>query len=265
YLHYIAGAEAAAAHLKKAASHTEDPKRSARLLGLAAHELFDINMRGEAFELAKTALERAPLMTELLSIAEACAPEHDMEDLLRLYDLLAEAAMGCYGERAVHYRAARQLEKRGLPEKALSHACAAFEAVPAEGVAFVLMARLADSTAGHAELLASLERAADTAPNDEERARWLGKAGALADTESIGRRQRVDILLRAAQMLPEQDTLTALFDAIAHFLADDPNASDEMWEKFLRVASEALRDAAGAYGAQLALVFGAAGLTHFDK
>lgn len=265
YLHHIAGAEAAAEHLKQAASQTEDPKRSARLLGLAAQESFELGLYEEAFDLAKAALERAPLMTELLSIAEAAAPAHRVEELLALYDLLAESSMGCYGERAVHYRAARQLEKRGLPERALSHACAAFEAVPAEGVAFVLMARLADSTAGHASLVASLERVADKANSDEERARWLGKAGDLADTEAIGRRQRVEILLRAAQMLPEDATIIALLDALAHFLADEPGAADELWEKFLKVAKDALRDAGGAYGAQLSLTFGGAGLTHFDK
>src|SRR5690606_8841817 len=59
YLHHIAGAEAAASHLKKAASQTEDPKRSARLLGLAAYELFELNMRDEAFDLSRTALQRA--------------------------------------------------------------------------------------------------------------------------------------------------------------------------------------------------------------
>jgi tetratricopeptide (TPR) repeat protein len=265
YLHHIFGPEAASEHLKQAASQTEDPKRSARLLGLAAHELFELGLNDEAFDLAKTALERAPLMTELLSVAEAAAPAHRLDELLALYDLLAESSMGCYGERAVHYRAARQLEKLGLPEKALTHACAAFEAVPAEGVAFVLMARLADSTAGHAALVASLERVADRAKSDEERARWLGKAGDLADTESIGRRQRVEILLRAAQMLPEAATVEALLDALAHFLADEPQAVDELWEKFIKVAKDALRDAVGAYGAQLSITFGAASLTHFDR
>lgn len=265
YLHHVAGAEAAAEYLQRAAGQTEDPKRSARLLGFAAQELVELGMNDDAFELCKTALERAPLMTELLSIAELTAPEHRVEELLGLYDLLAEAALGCYGERAVHYRAARQLEKRGFAERALVHACAAFEAVPAEGVAFVLMARLADSTAGHATLVASLERVADKAQNDEERARWLGKAGDLADTEAIGRRQRVDILLRAAQMLPEKATIEALLDALAHFLADEPDAAEELWEKFLKVAKDALRDAGGAYGAQLSLTFGTAGLTHFDK
>ncbi len=265
YLHHIAGPEAAAEHLKRAAAQTEEPKRSARLLGLAAGELFELGMHDEAFELCKKALERAPLMTELLSIAELSAPVHRVDELMALYELLADSALGCYGERAVHYRAARQLEKRGLPDKALEHACAAFEAVPAEGVAFVLMARLADSTAGHALLVASLERVADKAPNDEERARWLGKAGDLADTEAIGRRQRVEILLRAAQMLPEEATIAALLDSLAHFLADEPDAAEELWEKFCKVASDALRDAGGAFGAQLSLTFGGAGLTHFDK
>lgn len=265
YLHHIAGPEAAAEHLQTAAKQTEDPKRSARLLGLSAYELFEQGHSTRAFEVAKAALERAPLMTELLSIVESCAPEDRLDELLELYELLAVSSMGCYGERAVHYRAARQLEKRGMPERALAHACSAFEAVPAEGVAFVLMARLADSTAGHAALVTSLEKAADAARNDHERARWLAKAGALADTESVGRRQRVDILLRAAQMLPEQETIAALLDSLAHYLADEPDALDELWERFLKVSSDALRHASGAHGAQLCLMFASAGVTHFEQ
>lgn len=265
YLHEMAGPEVAADLLKEAASQTEDATRSGRLLGFAARELFESDNKQEAFALASQALRRAPLLTEILSIAEGCASPEQSGELLALYDLLAEASLGHFGERAVHYRAARKLEERGLSEEALLHACAAFEAVPAEGVAFVLMARLAESTAGHAHLVTSLQKVADSAANDGERARWLAKAADLADTESVGRKQRVDILLRAAQMLPEQETITSLLDALAHFLADEPDALDEMWGKFEKLSEDCLRHASGAHGAQMCLMFGVAGLSHFDK
>lgn len=265
YLRQIAGAEIAAKRLCEVAKQTEDPTRSGKLLGLAARELFEVNEKGQAFELARDALHRAPLLTDLLAVAEASANADQIYELLHLYDLLAEASLGSYGERALHYRAARQLEKRGLPEKALEHACSAFEAVPAEGVAFVLMARLADSTAGHGALIASLQKVADAASNDDERARWLAKAAAMADTDSMGRRERAELLLRAAQMMPEKETLDALLDALAHFLADEPAALDEMWERFRLVAVEVLRHATGAHGAELNLLFASAATTHFDQ
>jgi len=265
YLHELAGAEVASKRLQQSAQQTEDPARSGRLLGLASREELGLGNHERAFELAYAALSRAPLLTDLLAVAEISAPPHQMGALQELYDILAAASLGSYGERAVHYRAARQLEKRGLAEKALEHACSAFEAVPAEGVAFVLMARLADSTAGHANLVAAIQRVADAASSDDERVRWLAKAAAFADTETLGHKQRADILLRAAQMMPERETLDSLLDSIAHYLADEPEARDELWARFQKVSTEALRHASGAHGAQLNVLFGGAACSHFDQ
>lgn len=265
YLRNIAGAEIAAKRLQEAADQTEDPTRSGKLLGLAARELYEVNERAQAFVLAERALQRAPLLTDLLAVAEASASSSELDRLLVLYDLLAASALGSYGERALHYRAARQLEKRGLAEEALEHACAAFEAVPAEGVAYVLMVRLAESTASPGPMIDSLQRVADAASHDDERARWIAKAAALADTESMGRRERAELLLRAAQMMPEKETLDALLDALAHYLADEPQARDEMWARYKVVATDILRHATGAHGAQLNLLFGGAATTHFEQ
>ena len=265
YLRNIAGAEIAAKRLQEAADQTENPTRSGKLLGLAARELYEVGERAQAFALAERALERAPLLTDLLAVAEASASSNELDRLLALYELLAASALGNYAERALHYRAARQLEKRGLSEEALEHACAAFEAVPAEGVAYVLMVRLAQSTAAHGPMVDALQRVADAATHDDERARWIAKAAALADTESMGRRERAELLLRAAQMMPEKETLDALLDALAHYLADEPQARDEMWARYKVVATDTLRHATGAHGAQLTLLFGAAGTTHFEQ
>ena len=265
YLRNIAGAEIAAKRLQEAADQTENPTRSGKLLGLAARELYEVGERAQAFALAERALERAPLLTDLLAVAEASASSNELDRLLALYELLAASALGNYAERALHYRAARQLEKRGLSEEALEHACAAFEAVPAEGVAYVLMVRLAQSTAAHGPMIDALQRVADAATHDDERARWIAKAAALADTESMGRRERAELLLRAAQMMPEKETLEALLDALAHYLADEPQARDEMWGRYKVVATDTLRHATGAHGAQLTLLFGAAGTTHFEQ
>lgn len=265
FLHVVAGAETAVVHLQAAAKDTENPERSGKLMGLAAREMLRLNKPEQAFSLAQEALQKAPLQTDLLAVVDASAKPEQVQELQALYRHLSEQSLGNYGQRAVHYRAARQLEKRGLPELALEHACAAFEAVPAEGVAFVLMARLADSTAGHAALVSALQSAADSSATDAERGRWLSKAAALADTESLGRRQRADILLRAAQMMPERETVEALLDALAHFLADEPSARDEMWTRFVKVSDELTRRETGPYAAELNLTFAAAAITHFEQ
>jgi hypothetical protein len=73
----------------------------------------------------------------------------------------------------VHYRAARQMERRRAPELALLHAIRAFEAVPSEGVVYVTMARLAERTGQAAEVVHAIERAAARAFRPDEGAAWL--------------------------------------------------------------------------------------------
>src|SRR5690606_35385561 len=234
----VFGSDAAAEHLKEAARHTEDPLRSGKLLGYAARELLRTGNKREAYRLALAALERAPVLAEVLVIAETASEQETLSDLERLYQLLADGALGKFGERAAHYRAAKQLEKRGALDAALSHACASFEAAPAEGAAYILMVRLADATFGHVQLLDSIQRVSDRCDTDNERARWLSLAAKLSDTDSIGRRERLEILWRAVQMAPEVETLDALFDGLAHCLADEPKSRDELWERFVKLARE---------------------------
>ncbi len=265
YLRQVAGSESALEHLKEAARGTDDPARSGKLLGLAAREALKLERKSEAFRLASAALERAPLLADLLAIAEEAAGEANLNQLDRLYQLLADGAMGNFGERAVHYRAARQLEKRGALEAALTHACAAFEAEPAEGVAYVLMARLADATVGHSQLLDSIQRVADGPVSDAERARWLSLAAALSDTESIGRGERLEILFRAAQMQPVVETLEDLFDGIAHCLADEPGQREELWGRFSSLARDVFVSGRGEEGARRCLLFAATAVSHFEQ
>src|SRR5882724_5706895 len=104
--------------------------------------------------------------------------------LEELYHRLSEAALGPYGERAVHYRAARQLEKRSVIDRALWHAVRAFEAVPSEGVAFVMMVRLAERSSLHADVVRAIERVALKHSTADVRAGWLRRAALFTgDTE----------------------------------------------------------------------------------
>lgn len=260
----VAGSEEAARELERAARDTENPERSARLLGLAARAMLDVDKQSEAFRLGRLALERAPLSTDILTVVERAAGPEQTAELESIYAMLAEATMGCYAERAVRYRAARQLERRGALEAALVQALGAFQAVPAEGVAFVMMARLSDRLGKNPDVVRLLEQVASRAPYNNERARWLEKAAALADTSSVGRRQRVDILLRAAGMRPEESTLRSLSAAIGQYLEYEPGSKKELSDRFRLVVGEAIAVARGAYGAQLAILLAEAALLHFD-
>ncbi len=264
-LHHLAGPEGAIEHLRRIAAQTEAPERSGKLLGLVACELRSLGKKEEAFATCVDALQRAPLLTEFLVVAESCAEASQTPELSDLYDQMLKAVMGSYGERALHYRAACELESRGVLDSALAHACAAFEAVPSDGVTFVLMSRLGSLCASPEVVVGALERAAGAAESDEERTRWLGKAAEAADSESLGGRQRVSILLRAAQLSPDSGTIASLLDAIAHSLTDYPESSGELWGQFKGVAVELLSHATGAHGAEVALELGVAAITHFDE
>ena len=66
------------------------------------------------------AIHADPARADAIAIVEKGAHLEGGVDLLdRTYLHLADAALGRYGKRAAHYRAARQLEKRGVVDRAL--------------------------------------------------------------------------------------------------------------------------------------------------
>lgn len=261
----VAGAEQAARELESVSRETEDPTRSGRLLGLASRAWLDVPSKPEAFRTAALAVERAPLLTEFLTVLEEAADKSQTEELGRIYVTLAEAALGCFGERAVRYRAARQLEARGALDEAFEQAKLAFLCVPAEGVSFVLMVRLSDRLGRSIEVVELLERVAESAVTPVEKERWEQRAAALADPAAIGLRQRVDILLRAAGVRPEEATLRALIDALAELFSLHPAARVELRERFKGVCEETILLATGSHGAVLAVLLAEAALVHFGE
>src|SRR5690606_23790363 len=117
-----------------------------------------------ALAAAASAIELDPLRADAVALVEKSADaDGGVAVLDRTYWLLADAALGCYGRRAAHYRAARQLERRGAFDLALAHAVAGFEAVPTEGTSYVLLARLAEHVDEPSEAVRALERVAATA------------------------------------------------------------------------------------------------------
>src|SRR6185503_16392278 len=101
---------------------------------------------------------------EAVAIVERSSTVEGGVDVLdRTYDVLAAAALGCYGRRAAHYRGARQLERRGAVDLAIRHAALCFEAVPSEGTSYVLLTRLAERCGDPTEAVRAVERVAEAA------------------------------------------------------------------------------------------------------
>ena len=252
-LHTFGGPEMAARELERVAEDAATPATAGRLLGLAARFALEAQRPADAFRLAREALTKHPANADVLTIAESAATSQDVDELVALYRTLAQATLGRYGERAVHYRAARQLERRGHHDVALQHAVAAFEAVPGEGVAFVLMARLADRAGDSDQVVGALERVASRTPDDGARVLWLARAAALADTSESGRRQRIDVLLRAVAVRPDAPTLGTLAEAMRQLLEVCPDDAEVVHLRFERALGVLLPKAGGMEGSAFAV------------
>jgi hypothetical protein len=237
---------------------------AARFFGVAAVIALGAGQKGQAFECAVATLEADPGRTEALAIAERAAGDSDLDRLEGLFDMLAGSALGRYGERAVRYRAARQLERRGAPARAMRHALGAFEAVPSEGVVFVTLARLADRTEQRGDMVRAMERVAQQSKTADQRSGWLRRAALFAGGTDEGLRQRVDVLLRALAVRPEVDLVTALAAAMAELSRRGPDENEIATLRFERAASAVLGRSDGPEGARIAIEIGLSAVRTFD-
>jgi hypothetical protein len=247
------GADAALHRLEDLAGRRSDPVEAARTLVVSATLALELNRPKQAFEHSARALELDPTRTDVLGVIERSASDEQLEELDRVYARLADATSGRYGERATHYRAARQMERRKALQLALAHAVRAFELVPSEGVAFVTMARIGERVGEMAEVVSAIERAADRTSSPELRAAWLQKAALLAGSSEQGLMQRVDILLRALSVRPETATLSGLSRALGDLLPRAPGERDALQMRVERAAEALLNRVEGAEGARLAI------------
>jgi tetratricopeptide (TPR) repeat protein len=236
---------------------------AARFYGVAAMVAFGCGRQKDAFDLAHRTLSIDPARTDAIAIAERAAADTDLDALEGLYDHMATASLGHFGERAIRYRAARQLERRGLAARAMKHAIHAFEAVPSEGVVFVTLARLADRTDQRAEMVRAIERVAERSEQPGVRSGWLRRAALFAGESEEGERQRVDVLLRALSVRAEVDLVASLATAMANLVRLAPDERDAAELRFRRAALAVLSRGDGPEGARIAIEVALAALVTF--
>lgn len=229
-----------------------DRRRRASLLIEAASLATEHGLSERALAAAASAIEIDPSRADAVAIVERCAEGESGTALLdRAYRLLADAALGCYGRRAAHYRAARQLERRGAIDLALLHAIASFEAVPSEGTTYVHLTRLAERAGDPTEAVRALERVA-AAGEPEVRNAWLKRAATLAGRTEEGLRMRVDLLLRALNIRPDPRTVEDVGDAIRELSASTGEVAPESL-RFERAIKATLPKLDGPDGARAAV------------
>jgi hypothetical protein len=242
-----------------------DAPEAARYYGLAASVALGGGRQPEAFFYARRTLEIDPTRSEAIAIAERAAGDGELDALEALYDRLADGTLGCFGERALRYRAARQLERRGHLGRALRHAIGAFEAVPSEGVVFVTLARLAQRSEQRGEMVRALERVAERSKHPELGAAWLRRAALFAGESEEGRRQRVEVLLRALAVRVDTDLVASLALAMADLVREQPEERDAAELRFRRAARLVLSRAEGPEGARIAIEVARGALATFES
>jgi hypothetical protein len=214
----LAGPEPAVRAIFERAGLSEDEpveKRMALALA-AAHLSAEHGLAKFALEAARKALAIEPGHAEAISIAESQAshvPDGDAQ-IDAIYTALAATAMGVYGRRAAHYRAARTLERLGSNDLAEKHALAAFEAVPNEGTSWQILTRLVDPITGSQLAVDAFLGVAQTAKRHEV-AGWYKRALELCGKDSDGLNRSLDVLLRALFAAPEMSFALALQETLS--------------------------------------------------
>jgi hypothetical protein len=231
-------------------------ERAGSLAAEAARAALVLGEPGRAFALACVAIERDPRLADALETAErgAISSEH-LSEMTRLYDAVANAALGRFGRRAAHYRAARFFDNRSDPGLALKHAAQAFSAVPSEGAAFILLRRMAERADDPTQAWRTIVQVADASSSPAARAGWLLRAAAVAGRDEEGMRMRVDVLLRAALLSPDIGTLSLLEQATEDLLRIAPEEKESAVVRLSRAARTITAKADGPEGARVALRF----------
>lgn len=189
----------------------------------------------EPLSLAREAAARATDPAALLPGFEILAQRHQRTDLLpELYEITAGRTAGRFGMRAVHYRAARILDRLGNRDEALDHAVRAFSAVPSEGAMLMMLERLARGSRRADVAIAALVEAADQADDAEKKTIWLDRAAAIGESDALPAEERVDLLLRLFLTAPSARSIDALTSSIRSVVASDTTLGETWSSRLLR-------------------------------
>lgn len=259
------GAAFAAARLEQLAEVEEDDVVRSALRTEAARASLEAGEPARALELAARAIDDSAAHADAVALAERAASEAGREaELSALYDALGAKALGRFGLRAAHYRAARFFEKCGMPSFAVRHAAQAFSAVPSEGATFVLLARTAAAAGDRALAVRAIERVAEDAPRSERRAEWLLRAADVAGPGEEGARQKLEVLLRAVVLRPDARSIKRLSDCAREVLRAVPEERAALEVRLARASSAIADKLDGPDGARVGVALAELALDLFD-
>ncbi len=237
---------------------------AASLFSLAASTALAKGNSSEALALAFLALERDASLTEALAILEEAAKKlGDTAALERAYSLVSQATLGRFGERALHYRAARQFEGATDWLAALEHAICAFEAVPGDGVTLVLALELAERQQKSSLMVAAMQRVAAKCDRPEARGEWLVRAAETTDVSEKGSCVRVQLLLEALAIRADGKTFSKVHAALTQVSLIAPGERAQFRQPYSEMLDAVLPKLDGPLGARSAILAARISLVHF--
>ncbi len=199
---------------KTLAARVEGDNRGAIYLWIARKAEVDIADPALALTLAIEGASLCPSVGELLLMVERMTlATHDASSAIGLYETLIEAAIGPHGQRALHYRAGRWLERAGAPKDALRHYLRAFELARGAGVAYKAIERVTRATGQLSTLLDAQEELAETFRDADARLALLQDAARIALNELDDPARGFRLLMKADELADIGKLGTALVDA----------------------------------------------------
>ncbi|HMA92883.1 MAG TPA: hypothetical protein VKP30_09360, partial [Polyangiaceae bacterium] len=193
----ILGAQTAAERLQELAPNVEPASTRAMVWGLCAQLLEEAGEANAAIELFEKALVTAPESTCLLPLVQRVTQaRHDVEGLDAVYGTLEGAILGIYGERCLHYRAARTFEHIEEYSAALRHAVAAFEARPDDDSTWTTLVRISRVSRQPQALALSAMRVVEVARDRSRTRPWLERAYRELGDDQEGLRLKFDLAIR---------------------------------------------------------------------
>jgi tetratricopeptide (TPR) repeat protein len=251
--------------LLELAARQHEPAQAARALALVAGLAIDAGDRRAAFEHAEQALALDPRRADALALVERAATHDDIPELHRIYDVTLKAQLGCYGVRALSYRAARKLERLGEHDAALAFSIRAFEAVPADGVTLALMLRLAAQLNQTPRAVAVLEAVAQKQAGTAAGEHWNQRAIDVASRAEGGVRHRVEQALHALHQSVTVEGIRSLGGAISEWLAQFPGDQALALRTFDELARKILINLQAPKEAGVALAVAQVALDNFPR
>lgn len=263
-LREVAGHEGALAGLLAVLESEGESRLSGIFAEEASRAALSASQPARAMALAKIALERMPDHTDALEMAElGAAMEGRPGDVSPLYQAVARRALGKFGRRAAHFRAAHFFERQELFALALQHAGDAFACVPSES-ALTVLRRIAERAGERTAAVRAVVAVAEASRSKDVRGAWLLRAADLAGNDEEGARQRVDILLRGAVASPDRALLQRLAKAIHRLLELAPFERDALSLRVGNAARMLTARAEGPDGARIAIELARLAIGAFD-